>query len=118
MPFITSSFARPRMSRIFGGCTSVSIVSATSGSCRSEGSFGAFFGVQTTISEPFQVNAIGMLRGGAVLGDVGHAEQVTSQELLADREVQDRGGLGWLHGSRSFVGVIEVGSPAPTPRTE
>jgi hypothetical protein len=51
------------MSRIFGGCTSVSIVSATSGLCRREGSFGAFFVVQTTISEPFQVNAIGTLRG-------------------------------------------------------
>src|SRR5215211_2437328 len=56
--------------------------------------------------------------GGAVLGDVGHAEQVTSQELLADREVQDRGGLVWLHGGRSFVGVIEAGSAAPTPGTE
>src|SRR5215211_5945422 len=56
--------------------------------------------------------------GGAVLGDVGHAEQVASQELLADREVQDRGDLVWLHGGRSFVGVIEAGSAAPSPGTE
>jgi hypothetical protein len=35
------------MSRIFGGCTSVAIVSATSGLCRREGSFGAFFVVQS-----------------------------------------------------------------------
>jgi len=34
-----------------------------SGLCRSESSFGAFFGVQTTISEPFHVKAIGTLRG-------------------------------------------------------
>jgi len=51
------------MSSSFGGCTSVSIVSATAGLSRREGSFGAFFVVQTTISEPFQVNPIGMLRG-------------------------------------------------------
>ena len=41
----------------------MSIVSATSGLRRREGSFGAFFDVQTTISEPFQEKAIGTLRG-------------------------------------------------------
>src|SRR5215203_3306293 len=117
MPFITSSFARPRMSKIFGGCTSVSIVSATSGLCLSEGSFGAFFGVDDELrAVPGECDLD--VAGGAGLGDVGHAEQVASQELLADREVQDRGDLVWLHGGRSFVGVIEAGSAAPTPGTE
>ena len=51
------------MSRILGGCTSVSIVRATIGLSRRAGSFGAFFVVHMTISEPFQVNAIGTLRG-------------------------------------------------------
>ena len=63
MPSTTSSSARPRMSRILGGCTSVSIVRATAGLWRRAVSFGAFFEVHMTISEPFQVNAIGMLRG-------------------------------------------------------
>ena len=63
MPSTTSSSARPRMSRILGGCTSVSIVRATVGFSRRAGSFGAFFVVHMTISEPFQVNAIGTLRG-------------------------------------------------------
>ena len=63
MPSTTSSSARPRMSRIVGGCTSVSIVRATAGLLRRAGSFWAFFAVHITISEPFQVNAIGMARG-------------------------------------------------------
>ena len=63
MPSTTSSSARPRMSKILGGCTSVSIVRATAGFSRRDGSFGAFFAVHMTISEPFQVNAIGTLRG-------------------------------------------------------
>ena len=63
MPSTTSSSARPRMSRILGGCTSVSIVRATIGLWRRDGSFGAFFTVHMTISVPFQVNAIGTLRG-------------------------------------------------------
>ena len=63
MPSTTSSSARPRMSRIVGGCTSVSTVRATIGFRRSAGSFGAFFVVHSTICEPFQVKAIGMLRG-------------------------------------------------------
>ena len=58
-----SSSARPRMSKILGGCTSVSIVRATVGLLRRAGSFGAFFVVHMTISEPFQVNAMGTLRG-------------------------------------------------------
>jgi hypothetical protein len=48
------------MSRILGGCTSVSIVRATAGFWRRAGSFGAFFVVHMTRWEPFQVNAIGM----------------------------------------------------------
>ena len=63
MPSTTSSSARPRMSRILGGCTSVSIVRATIGFARRAASFGAFFDVHMTISEPFQVNAIGTARG-------------------------------------------------------
>ena len=51
------------MSKILGGCTSVSIVRATIGFVRRAGSFGAFFVVHMTICEPFQVNAIGTLRG-------------------------------------------------------
>ena len=63
MPSTKSSSARPRMSKILGGCTSVSIVKATDGLLRRAGSFGAFFVVHMMISEPFQVNAIGTLRG-------------------------------------------------------
>ena len=40
-----------------------SIVRATAGLLRRAGSFGAFFEVHMTIVEPFQVNAIGTLRG-------------------------------------------------------
>ena len=53
----------PRTSRIFGGCTSVSIVSATTGLTRSACSFGAFVDVHSTSCSPFQVNAIGTARG-------------------------------------------------------
>src|SRR5690349_9320199 len=63
MPSTASSSARPRISRILGGCTSVSIVSATIGFSRRAGSLGAFFVVHMMICEPFQVNAIGTLRG-------------------------------------------------------
>ncbi len=63
MPSTKSSSARPRMSRILGGCTSVSIVRATVGFSLRDASFGAFFVVHMTISEPFQVKAIGTLRG-------------------------------------------------------
>ncbi len=38
-----SSSARPRMSKILGGCTSVSIVRATAGLLRRAGTFAAFF---------------------------------------------------------------------------
>ncbi|MGI5153144.1 hypothetical protein ACQEVC_43380 [Plantactinospora sp. CA-294935] len=41
----------------------MSIVRATAGLLRRAGSFGAFVGVHMTISEPFQVNMIGTLRG-------------------------------------------------------
>jgi hypothetical protein len=41
----------------------VSIVRATIGFSPKARSFGAFFAVHMTISEPFQVNAIGMFRG-------------------------------------------------------
>jgi hypothetical protein len=51
------------MSKILGGCTSVSIVRATFGFLRRAESFGAFFVVHMTISEPFQVNPIGTFRG-------------------------------------------------------
>jgi hypothetical protein len=51
------------MSRILGGNSSVSIVSATAGLCRSPGSFGAFVDVHMTISEPFRRNPIGTARG-------------------------------------------------------
>ena len=51
------------MSRIVGGCTSVSIVRATAGLLRRAGSFAAFFDVHMTMSAPFQVNAMGMQRG-------------------------------------------------------
>ena len=47
------------MSRICGGCTSVSMVRATAGLCRSDLIFGAFFGVHMTIVDPFQLNPIG-----------------------------------------------------------
>ena len=51
------------MSKILGGCTSVSIVRATIGFSPKAQSFGAFFEVHMTISEPFQVNPIGTFRG-------------------------------------------------------
>jgi hypothetical protein len=51
------------MSRIFGGWTSTSIVRATAGLRRRAGIFGAFFVVHMTTSEPFQVKAIGTVRG-------------------------------------------------------
>jgi hypothetical protein len=41
----------------------LSIVRATAGLWRRARSFGAFFDVHMTISEPFQVNAIGIDRG-------------------------------------------------------
>jgi hypothetical protein len=63
MPSTTSSSARPRMRRSFGGCTSVSIVRATAGLWRRAGSLGAFLAVHVTISKPFQVNPIGTVRG-------------------------------------------------------
>ncbi len=63
MPSTTSSSARPRISRIFGGWTSVSTVRATVGFARSPWSFGAFLEVHMTTSEPFHVKAIGTLRG-------------------------------------------------------
>lgn len=57
MPSATSSSARPRISRIFGGCDSVSIVSATAGFARNECGFGEFFDVHITTCSPFHVNA-------------------------------------------------------------
>jgi uncharacterized membrane protein YedE/YeeE len=54
---------RPRMSRMRGGCTSVSMVRATAGLCRRAASYGAFFAVHMTIADPFHVNPIGMDRG-------------------------------------------------------
>ena len=51
------------MSRILGGCTSVSIVSATIGFSPRARSFGAFFDVHITICDPFQANPIGTFRG-------------------------------------------------------
>jgi len=51
------------MSRIFGGCSSVSMVSDTAGLfCRCP-SFGAFVGVHVTSCSPFQANPVGMQRG-------------------------------------------------------
>src|SRR5882757_8740922 len=63
MPSTTSSSAWPRMSRTFGGCDSVSIVSATAGLRRNAGSFRAFVAVHMTISVPFQKIPIGIDRG-------------------------------------------------------
>jgi hypothetical protein len=63
MPSTKSSSARPRMSKIWGGCTSVSIVRATIGFWRRAGILGAFGGVHMTSCEPFQLNPMGMLRG-------------------------------------------------------
>jgi hypothetical protein len=51
------------MSKILGGCTSVSTVRAIIGFLRNASSFGAFFVVHMTICEPFQTNPIGTLRG-------------------------------------------------------
>src|SRR5882762_8580149 len=73
------------MSRILGGCTSVSIVRATIGLARRLGSFGAFFAVQMTISEPFQLNPTGTLRG------------VPSLATYA-RRVKSRSNISWLSG--------------------
>jgi hypothetical protein len=39
------------------------MVRATAGFLRRAGNFGAFFAVHITISEPFQLNPIGTLRG-------------------------------------------------------
>ena len=113
MPSTTSSSARPRMSRILGGCTSVSIVRATAGFSRRAGSFGAFFDVHMTISVPFQVNAIGMHAGRAVLGDVGQPGQVAGQQLLAERPVQDLVDRLLLHGRVSFS-LCGTSGPGPT----
>ena len=63
MPSTTFSAARPRMSSILGGCTSVSIGKAIAGFWRRAGTFAAFFAVHMTICEPFQVNPIGIERG-------------------------------------------------------
>jgi hypothetical protein len=65
------------MRRILGGCTSVSMVRATAGFSPRDGSFGAFFEVHMTISEPFQTNAIGTLRGVPSLAT--YAKRVTSR---------------------------------------
>jgi len=42
---------------------------------------GAFFVVHMTISEPFQVKAIGIVRGVPVLGHVGQPAHVALQQL-------------------------------------
>ena len=83
------------MSRIFGGCTSVSIVRATAGLARRLCSFGAFFDVHMTICEPFQTNAIGTARG------------VPSLATYA-RRVRSRASSSWLSG-RFSTSVISFG---------
>ena len=87
MPSTSSSTASPRISRIVGGCTSVSIVRATAGFRRSEASFGAFVVVHMTISAPFQVNAIGTTLG------------VPSGATYANRAMS-RPSISWLIGFR------------------
>src|SRR5690242_10413029 len=73
------------MSRILGGCTSVSIVRATAGLARSAGSFCEFFAVDITIVEPFHANAMGMAR--VVPSVPTYASRVTS-----------RASSSWLYG--------------------
>ena len=51
------------MSRIFGGCTSVSMVRATAGLWPKAPTFAALGVVHMTICEPFQTNPIGTHRG-------------------------------------------------------
>src|SRR6188472_3207665 len=89
------------MSKILGGCTSVSIVRATVGLLCRAGSFGAFFVVHMTISAPFQMNAIGTLRG------------VPSLATYAKR-VMSRANSSWLIG-RLRTSVISFGCTVIPP---
>jgi hypothetical protein len=52
-----------RTSSTWGGCVSVSMVSATFGFAASAFTLYAFGAVQTTICSPFQWNPIGITRG-------------------------------------------------------
>jgi hypothetical protein len=63
----------------------VSIVRATAGLRRSEASFGALVGEHMTISDPFQLNPIGTVRG------------VPSLATYASR-VMSRASISWLNG--------------------
>src|SRR5215831_382658 len=90
------------MSRIFGGCASVSIVRATAGLRRNAGSFRAFLAVHMTISEPFQTNPIGIDRG------------VPSSPMKASR-VRSRARSSWLSGwfSTSSIALWCMGRSPP-----
>jgi hypothetical protein len=89
------------MSRILGGCTSVSMVRATIGFSRRAWSFGALVDVHRTTSDPFQVNPIGMLRG------------VPSLATYAMR-VKSRASISWLSG-RFRISVISLWSIVIAP---
>ena len=62
-PSTISMLAVPRTSSTWGGCVSVSMVSATFGFAASAFTLYAFGAVQTTICSPFQWNPIGITRG-------------------------------------------------------